>query len=379
MKSEWLKKYPVFAMVQGSKHEVRCTSCCCNINVRTGSILQLEKHVKTKKHLKHVSEQKNQTQLTAFCDAKAEQKVYRAELQYVYYLAEHDEAFLNSDHFTPLVKAMFPDSKIARNYKCSRTKCTILAKTVIAPEIQKQVVAELIRSQNYSILIDETTDRSTIKQLAIVVKYMHEDSGYTLSTKMLDMVPCNEATGENLFNCVMECLAKYKLDPHKIVGMGSDSAANIVGVRNSCYSRFKSLNPHLYLSKCVCHIAATCSSKAAEAIPDEVEELVQGLWAYFSVSSVRQQNLNLFNEFLSCEPLKLLKPSQTRWLSLESCINRVLGQWDRLEPFFNSVSDSAGRKIQKKMTPVNKLYLLFLQGTLPLMNNFNRMFQVPSS
>ena len=117
---------------------------------------------------------------------------------------------------------------------------------------------------------------------------------------MLDMVPCNEATGKNLFNCVMECLAKYMHDPHKIDGMGSDSAANIVGVRNSCYSRLKSLNPYLYLSKCVCHIAATCSSKADEAIPDEVEELVQGLWAYYSVSSVRQQNLNLFNEFLSC-------------------------------------------------------------------------------
>ena len=151
---------------------------------------------------------------------------------------------------------------------------------------------------------------------------------------------------------------------------------NMVGVRNSCYSRLKSANPSLYLSKCVCHIAATCSSHAATAIPDDVEQLVHQLWAYFSVSSVRQENLNLFNEFLTVEPLKLLKPCQTRWLSLEMCVCRILSQWDRLVPFFDSVADSQAKAVRKRLTPVSKLYLSFLQATLPLFNRFNQMFQV---
>ena len=60
------------------------------------------------------------------------------------------------------------------------------------------------------------------------------------------MKPCNKATGENLFNCLMDSLTKYRLDPTKIVGMGPDSAANMVGVKNSCYSRLKKCNPGVF-------------------------------------------------------------------------------------------------------------------------------------
>ena len=43
------------------------------------------------------------------------------------------------------------------------------------PEIQKQVVADILQSPFYSLLLDESTDRTTIKQLAMVVMYVKEE------------------------------------------------------------------------------------------------------------------------------------------------------------------------------------------------------------
>ena len=150
----------------------------------------------------------------------------------------------------------------------------------------------------------------------------------------------------------------------------------MVGSNNSCYSRLKDTNPSIFLSKCVCHVAATCSSNAAKCIPDSVEELIHQVWTYFAMSGARCENYQLFCKFTDIEPMRLLKPAQTRWLSLEGCVSRVLAQWENLVAFFNSSSDKQAKSIKKRLTPQNRLYLMFLDSTLPLFNRFDKMFQV---
>ena len=44
--------------------------------------------------------------------------------------------------------------------------------------------------------------------------------------------------------------------------------------------------------------------------------------------------------------------------------------------FFNSSSDKQAKSINKRLTPQNRLYLMFLDSTLPLFNRFDKMFQV---
>ncbi|KAG0443191.1 hypothetical protein HPB47_015196 [Ixodes persulcatus] len=80
---------------------------------------------------------------------------------------------------------------------------------------------------------------------------------------------------------------------------------------------------------------------------------------------------------------KLLEPSNTRWLALINCVNRLLEQWVAVEHFFLAarVEDKligAYRCLEALQNPYNKAYLLFLKFSLKNVAVFNALFQSES-
>lgn len=76
-----------------------------------------------------------------------------------------------------LLKSALPDSKIAKNIKCSRTKATATVKSM-AKEYHKQISAILNAVKFSIIIIDEVTDISVNKCLAILVRYTQKKWQY---------------------------------------------------------------------------------------------------------------------------------------------------------------------------------------------------------
>lgn len=81
-----------------------------------------------------------------------------------------------------------------------------------------------------------------------------------------------------------------------------------------------------------------------------------------------------------CElnPKKLLRPCQTRWLSLLAVVERTLERLPTLKSYFASEDlDANAQSIRETLDdPLTELYLLFLKETLPLFTKFNLKFQV---
>lgn len=74
----------------------------------------------------------------------------------------------------------------------------------------------------------------------------------------------------------------------------------------------------------------------------------------------------------------MLRPAQTRWLSLQMVVTRVLDQYEALLSYF--VSEEADSILTKHLKdPLTKLYLQFLCENLPDFTKFNLLFQVSES
>ena len=84
-------------------------------------------------------------------------------------LAEHNLPALLADHFTDLARLMFPDSDIAKRFRCKRTKTTQIVKRCLAPAATTPVV-ERCRAGPFSLMVDESTDRKTDKRLVVLVR-----------------------------------------------------------------------------------------------------------------------------------------------------------------------------------------------------------------
>lgn len=123
---------------------------------------------------------------------------------------------------------------------------------------------------------------------------------------------------------------------------------------------------------------ALYASYAAEKLPNTVEDMVRDIYTYMKYSFKRQSEYKEFQVFVDTKPHKLLQMCQTRWLSLHSCVKRILEQYDALKLYFQSenlIDNKAAHIFKSISNPFTKLYLYFLDFVLPILTNLNIAFQ----
>ena len=102
-------------------------------------------------------------------------RVKRAEIKATTFVVEHNLPFQVMGHFSDLVRDIFPDSKIASQFKCKHIKFRRIVKHVLA-DTYKKGVFQTLQETKFPIIIDESTDISSMKQLALVVCFFCKSS-----------------------------------------------------------------------------------------------------------------------------------------------------------------------------------------------------------
>ncbi|GFN97812.1 Zinc finger protein 862 [Plakobranchus ocellatus] len=96
--------------------------------------------------------------------------------------------------------------------------------------------------------------------------------------------------------------------------------------------------------------------------------------------SKRNHEFQLLQEVAEAPKHRILKLAQTRWLSMEAVISRLIERWDALKLYFQSQSatdkvDGAGQLFQVMSTSGTKHMLLFLAFILKIVNTLNLEIQ----
>ena len=107
-----------------------CTKCSHDINLGTGVTRDLRRHQEMKLHKHSEKDGVGVLPLQSYFGPIREESVIHAEVLFTYFLGEHHLAFQLRDHCTKLFKFVFPDSSIAKDFKCSRTKATAVLKVI---------------------------------------------------------------------------------------------------------------------------------------------------------------------------------------------------------------------------------------------------------
>ena len=202
--------------------------------------------------------------------------VIEAETRWAMFTAKHNLAFLSSDHATRLFAKMFPDSEIARNFGCARTKCKGIVKEALGPHYHAKAVVQM--SHPYSILLDESNDKED-KSCIILVRVLDEEVG-NVRTRFLDMPVVNIGTAENIFCALKSSLQKYNLDFSKAMAFMSDTASVMKGRRSGVQKLIKNENPKLYDVGCICHLADLCIKAGMKTLPLDIDQLFIDIYYY---------------------------------------------------------------------------------------------------
>lgn len=363
------KKGPTFAL---------CESCGVDINIGHGGLNDVKKHISTSKHQEMLKATSSSMNLKSFFrSSPVEEAATRAEVLFANFVAEHNLPFMLADHFTHLAGTMFPDSQVAKAFRCAATKTTCIVKGALSPYFFEAVVT-LCRENPFSILCDEGSDTDR-HNFAILVR-MWDDKLRKPVTRFLDMPICNAGDAASLFELLDSVLERQAIPWCNVVGFESDTANVMIGKHNSVLSRVKTKQPRVFSQGCVCHLANLCLLQGIKCLPIDIDDFFVDLFYYFDKSFKRKEKLCEFQDFTGTQQLKVLKHCKTRWLSLERSVKRVLQQWIALHAYFDKESEEdKSARVQRLnrnfKSPLTKLVMHFLEYALEFLCKFNTAFQ----
>ncbi|KAF0707366.1 Reverse transcriptase domain-containing protein, partial [Aphis craccivora] len=191
-----------------------------------------------------------------------------------------------------------------------------------------------IGNGRFSILVDESTDISVIKYLGIAAIYYSTFQNKIVTTffGLEELVECNAAA---IVKAILNALKSYELDIKNVIGIGTDNASVMLATSYAC----------------------------SETMPRNLDFLISETYNWFSKSTLRQQAYRHIFKVMNDdhEPLKIVQACNTRWLSIESAVVRIIDQWHELKCHFD----------MKK----NLVFLLFLRPLLSDLQRVNKLFE----
>lgn len=310
-------------------------------------------------------------------------EIKASELKMAVYVATHS-AIKSVDHLGELLVILGQNSTLA-SIRLHRTKCSRLITQVIAPALLEALVED-VGNQPFSLILDESTDVSVQKHLAICIRYSSSRQEGII-TNFLGIVTLTDATAIVLYKRLDAYLRSIKININNLVAIGTDGASAMCGVNHSLFTQLRDNVPlpNLMLVKCICHSLHLCSSKASEVLPSSLEFLIRESRNWSACSPLRQaQYADLFHLINDNDTvlLKLVQLSTTRWLAWEGAVRRILSQYLELSTHFNNLAEATEKKchMAKYLScmykdPTNHLYLVFLKSILSEVNSTNTFFQ----
>lgn len=157
----------------------------------------------------------------------------------------------------------------------------------------------------------------------------------------------------------------------------------MVGINNGVFQKLKQDVPSLILVRCTCHsLQLAVSHASSETLPRNLEFLISETYKWFSLSSVRQISYKTLYHTINegKNPLKIPNNCNTRWLSIEPAVDRILSQWLELKTHFEIVRltekcYTAELLYEMYSDEANHAYLLFLHPVLDDIQRVNKVFE----
>jgi hypothetical protein len=306
------KIYPYMTSTGPENNQVKCGICQSLISVANKGKYDLEQHVKSDRHLKALRSASMSNKIQNYAckvDLTVDRKTSAAEGVMAFHTVKHHHSFRSSDCTSKLIPEIFEDSKVAKKFTSCRTKTSSIVTNVLSSFCFDEVINELNDIPFISVATDASNHKS-IKLFPLLVQYFTAHDGIT--TKLLKVETLSNERAETISNYILERLNDFGLKPKIIAFSGDNCNTNFGGLnRNGNNNVFALLKQNLgrEIEGCGCtgHISHNSAKHALDMLPFDVEVFVIKLYNYFSIYTIRTDDLSEFCDFFEIEFKSLLR------------------------------------------------------------------------
>ncbi|MDA8010156.1 MAG: hypothetical protein MPK75_10680, partial [Alphaproteobacteria bacterium] len=390
-----------------NEYQAYCQFCDVQVKCDNAGKTQLLQHSKQKKHIdaiKH-SVDKKQKKLVAFSKQSGESSAcssqslglitpgdsMNAEIFWLAKVSVSNLSLRSVDNIGDLFRAMFPDSKIAANFKLSRTSASYMIADGMSKYFTQLIVKDLVKSKlPFCIHFDETTSTQVKKQMDLTLRYWsptHEEVWITYYTSLF----FGHAEGEKVAVKMYEQLVSDGIPVAKLVTLVRDGP----NVNKTIFRKMDELIRHdnpeftglVDLGSCSIHTIHNAFGKGLEKCGKEIEQLCMDLHALFKYSAARREDFREVQIEMDLDLTNFLQHTVVRWLSIGPAVKRILEQWEAVTQFVTDLAKDPKKlprsinfkrvhmMLNAKEKMVTRVLLEFLNDVIPVFEQFLLLFQ----
>ena len=201
---------------------------------------------------------------------------------------------------------------------------------VISEWMEKETLEKIRQAENYTLLLDESTDNANRSELSLIARIVDENG--CIQNHFLSLIQLPRCDANTIFSAVYDYLKKHAIDITRVCFSGMDGCATMMGEHNGVRAHFDKNCSHHSCIHCRNHRLALCFS---HLIPwyksfENFDGLLLNLYLLLKNSSVKSSIFNEIQESYDLPSLKLIKAAVTRWISHGRAAQRVLDRYRAL-------------------------------------------------
>ena len=344
---KWQDNRPWLQAVKNDIYSALCTACNCSFSVSGSGVAQVSSHENRDKHKKALEIFHSQRTLTnddhslvlssnLQLSLTLEEKVKTAEIIQVLNIIDNNQAFSSANSDNKRFQQMFPDSNIARSYKQGETKVKYVLQFGIAPYIRNSLIEE-VKGQAFCFKFDETTTAQVKKQYDGYITY-YSSSKKEIMTSYCGSLFLGHCKADDLVRHFFEFMGTMNLDVNILLNIGMDGpSVNKKFERNLLQSlEVNEGTRFICIGSCPLHIVNNSFGEGMGSLRAVInlDQFAIDLHFFFKYSAARREDFLQIRDITDVTVQYVLRHCQTRWLSIERVLVRIIEQYENLCTYF---------------------------------------------
>ncbi|KAH7426346.1 hypothetical protein KP509_11G097500 [Ceratopteris richardii] len=219
----------------------------------------------------------------------------------------------------------------------------------IKDHVKMQLLCDIRASPFYSLLIDESTDRTIKKHLIIYILYVSNAGKGPTRCVFIELLSVENGNAKSIFDIVSKFLQDNMLDIRKLIAIAIDGASVMVGHKTGVLARFEEATPHIMGVHCIAHRQALAAKDGFVTHPHVyafVDKVANKVYSWLGKSSKRHDELWKIMTEYDIVDMRALQIHSVRWLSrgqvMERLVNimpAILKQWQCMQLMIHFLAD----------------------------------------
>ncbi|MCO5572265.1 hypothetical protein L7F22_026018 [Adiantum nelumboides] len=123
----------------------------------------------------------------------------------------------------------------------------------IRDNVKKHILADICASLFYSVLIDESTDRTMEKHLIVYVTYLSNRGKGRAKCCFVESLPVDNADAKSIFDALTQFLEDIGLNVNKLIAIATDGASVMTGNKSGVIARIQMDMLRIMGVHCIAH------------------------------------------------------------------------------------------------------------------------------